>query len=148
MELTSCIFSFMLHLHLSLTLKIFSPQTAQCRASSEVPHFPPQAPHPLEDNFGMFASCVMLEHSLNPGITAARVQFGTIRKTRSALSNYSATTRAELTESVLVGGKNKGERWNFSATPMHGLWFNRFKDGCHSRMGDDIRPTVERNVRC
>jgi hypothetical protein len=108
--------------------------------SSEVPYFPPQGPHPLEDNFGMFASCVMLEHSLNPGITAATVQFGTIRKTRSALSNYSATTRSELTESVLVGGKNKGERWNFSATPMYGLWFNRFKDGCHSRMGDDIRP--------
>jgi hypothetical protein len=103
--------------------------------SSEVPCFPPQGPHPLEDNFGVFASCVMLEQ-----MTATAVQFGTIRKTRSALSNHGATIRAELTESVLVGGKNKGERWNFSATPMHGLWFNRCKDGCHSRMGGDIRP--------
>jgi hypothetical protein len=104
-----------------------------------VHYFPPQGPHPLEDTFGMFASCVMLEHSLNPGINEANVQFGTIRKTRSALTNYSATTANELTLPTLVGG-NKGVRWSFSSTPMHGEWFDRFKLGCHSRMGDDTRP--------
>jgi hypothetical protein len=31
-------------------------------------------------------------------------------------------------------------RWNFSTTPMYGLWFNRYTLGCHGRMGDDIRP--------
>jgi hypothetical protein len=107
--------------------------------TSESRYFSPQGPHPLEDTFGMFAACVMLEHSLNPGINEANVQFGTIRKTRSALSNYSNTTAAELTESVLVGGL-KGIRFHFSGTAMYGLWFDRYKDGCHSRMGDDIRP--------
>jgi len=102
-------------------------------------YFPPQGPHPLEDTFGMFGACVMLEHSLNPGINETNVQFGTIRKTRSALTNYSNTTVAELRESVLVGGL-KGTRFHFSGTPMYGLWFDRYKDGCHSRMGDDIRP--------
>jgi hypothetical protein len=102
-------------------------------------YFPPQGPHPLDDTFGMFAACVMLEHSLNPGINEANVQFGTIRKTRSALTNYSNTTVAELLESVLVGGQ-KGIRFHFSGSPMNGLWFDRYKDGCHSRMGDDIRP--------
>jgi hypothetical protein len=107
--------------------------------TSDRPYFPPQGPHPLEDSFGMFAACVMLEHSLNPGMNEATVQFGTIRKTRSALSNYSNTTASALAESVMVGGM-KGIRFNFSKTPMYGLWFDRFKDGCHSRMGDDIRP--------
>jgi hypothetical protein len=77
--------------------------------SSELRYFQPQGPHPLEDTFGMFASCVMLEHSLNPGINEANVQFGTIRKTRSALSNYSATAANEQTLPVLIGG-NKGVR--------------------------------------
>jgi hypothetical protein len=82
----------------------------------------------------------MLEHSLNAGINEANVQFGTICRTRSALSNYNVTTSLELTTLVLVGGNN-GTRWKFSATPMyHGLWFDRFKLGCHSRMGNDIRP--------
>jgi hypothetical protein len=107
--------------------------------------FPPQGPHPLEDTFGMYGACVMLEHSLNAGINETNVQFGTIRKTRSALTNYSNTCVAELTESVLVGGL-KGARFHFSSTPLYGLWFDRFKDGCHSRMGDDIRPDKAMSV--
>jgi hypothetical protein len=107
--------------------------------SSTSNYFPRQGPHPVEDTFGMFASCVMLEHSLNPGINEANVQFGTIRKTRSALSNYSATTMREQELPVLIGDK-KAKRWYFSSTPMYGVWFDRFKLGCHSRMGDDVRP--------
>ena len=107
--------------------------------SRNLRYFPSQGPHPLEDTFGMFAACVMLEHLLNPGMNEATVQFGTIRRTRSALSNYVATTAAEMSEPVLVGG-NKGVCWVFSATPMYGLWFSRYTLGCHSRMGDDIRP--------
>jgi hypothetical protein len=57
---------------------------------------------------------------LNAGINEANVQFGTIRQTRSALSNYNVTTRLELATPVLVGG-NKGTCWNFSASPMYGL---------------------------
>jgi hypothetical protein len=107
--------------------------------SSDSRYFPPQGPHPIEDTFGMFAACVMLEHSLNSGINEANIQFGTIRETRSALSNYSATTMHKQDLPVLVGG-NKEMRWYFSSTPMYGVWFDRFKLGCHSRMGDDIWP--------
>ena len=120
-------------------LKVVRTMREEYGVSSAHRYFPPQGPHPLEDTFGMFAACVMLEHSLNPGMNEATVQFGTIRKTRSALSNYSHTTVGHLTNPVLVGGL-KGIRYNFSESPMYGLWFDRFKDGCHSRMGDDIRP--------
>jgi hypothetical protein len=29
--------------------------------------------------------------------------------------------------------------WGFSSTPMYGVWFDRFKLGCHSHMGDYVR---------
>jgi hypothetical protein len=64
---------------------------------------------------------------------------------RLALTNYSKTTVADLTESVLVGGM-KGIRYQFSGTPLYGPWFDRFKDVCHSRMGDDIRPDKAMNI--
>jgi hypothetical protein len=83
--------------------------------SNDLPYFPPQWPHPLEDLFGMFAACIMLEHSLNAGVNAVNVQFGTIRRTRSAMFNYGATTALELVESTLVG-ESKGVYWSFSAT--------------------------------
>jgi hypothetical protein len=120
-------------------LKVVRTMQSQYGVMGDRQYFSPQGPHPLSDSFGMFAACVMLEHSLSPGINESNVQFGTIRRTRSALSNYDATTATELDEPILIGG-NKGVRWNFSTTAMYGLWFNRFTLGCHSRMGDDIRP--------
>jgi hypothetical protein len=84
----------------------------------------------------MFAACVMLEHSMNVGENEAHVQFGTIRKTRSALSNSYATTANDLSEHMLIGS-NKGVRMHFSTTPMYSLWFDRFVEGCHTRMGDE-----------
>jgi hypothetical protein len=49
--------------------------------------FRPQGPHPVEDTFGMMTAVVLLDHSLNAGINAATVQFNTVWKTRSAISN-------------------------------------------------------------
>jgi hypothetical protein len=54
--------------------------------------FRPQGPHPVEDTFGMMTAVVLLDHSLNAGINAATVQFNTIRKTWSSMSNYERTT--------------------------------------------------------
>jgi hypothetical protein len=47
--------------------------------SSNMHYFTAQGPHPLQDTFVMFVSCVMLKHSLNAGINKANVQFGTMR---------------------------------------------------------------------
>ena len=104
-------------------LNIVRTTRIQFGVLSEAHYFPPHGPHPLEDTFGMFAACIMLKHSLNPGIKETNVQFGTILKTRSTLTNYSNTTIAELLESVLVGGL-KGTRFHFSRTPMYVLWFD------------------------
>jgi hypothetical protein len=100
--------------------------------------FRPQGPHPLEDTFGMTTAVVLLDHSLNAGINAATVQFNTIRKTRSAMSNYERTTVPQTRHAALMVYK-KGERLGFTNTSVYSLWFDRFIVGCHVRMGDDTR---------
>ena len=122
-------------------------------ASSAHLYFPPQGPHPLEDTFGMFATCVMLKHPFNPGKNEAAVQFGKIQKTRSALSNSSNSTAAQLTDPVLVSvcveGARGFERYQVQlqyGTPMYGLWFDRFNEGCHFQMGDDIQPDMTMGI--
>jgi hypothetical protein len=49
--------------------------------------FRPMGPFPLSDTFGMGAAIVMLQSLLNPGKYDSHVQFGTVRKFRSAFSN-------------------------------------------------------------
>jgi hypothetical protein len=98
----------------------------------------PQGPHPVEDTFGMMTAVVLLDHSLNAGINAVAVQFNTIRKTRSAMSNYERTTAPEMRHAALAGYK-KGERLGFTNTSVYSLWFDRFVVGCHVRMADYTR---------
>jgi hypothetical protein len=98
--------------------------------------FRPQGPHPVGDTFRMMTAVVLLDHSLNAGINATTVQFNTIRKTRSAMSNYKRKSAPEIRHAALVGYK-KGERLGFTNTSVYSLWFDRFIVGCHVRMGDD-----------
>jgi hypothetical protein len=68
---------------------------AECRRGSRIAAdlgfekklFKPMGPFPLDDSFGMGAAVVMLMLSLNPGKNDDKVQFGTVRKFRSAFSN-------------------------------------------------------------
>jgi hypothetical protein len=100
--------------------------------------FRPQGPHPVEDTFGMMNAVVLLDHSLNAGINAATVQFNTVPKTCSAMSNYKRTTAPEMRHAAWAGYK-KGERLGFTNTSVYSLWFDRFIVGCHVRMGYDAR---------
>jgi hypothetical protein len=100
--------------------------------------FFPQGPRPLGDTFGMMDALVLIDHSLNAGVNSSTVQFNTIRKTRSAMSNYEMTTAPEMRHTALVGYK-KGERLGFTNTSVYSLWFDHFIVGFHVRMGDDTR---------
>jgi hypothetical protein len=103
--------------------------------------FRAQGPHPVEDTFGMMTAVVLLNHSLNAGINAATVQFNTVRKTLSAMSNYERTTAPDMRHAALAGYK-KGERLGFTNTSVYSLWFDRFIVGCHVRMGDDTKQDI------
>jgi hypothetical protein len=68
--------------------------------------FRPQGPHPaVYDTFGMMTAAALIECSLNAGVNEATTLFNTIRKTRSALSNYERTTAEENRQAALVGYK-------------------------------------------
>ena len=95
--------------------------------------YPPRGPFPIEDTVGMKLACVMLVRSLDAGKNAKTVQFDTMRKLRSHISNYSHSCPGG------VGGTFVGEDSNAS-TLSHAVtntpWFRRFIRGCHRRMGD------------
>jgi hypothetical protein len=80
--------------------------------------FEPQGLHPLNNSFGMLKSCVVLDHSLKQGINADNIQFETIRKTRSAISNYYRTPSTELELHCLAGYK-RGEIQSFTGTTVN-----------------------------
>jgi hypothetical protein len=65
--------------------------------------FCPQGPHLVEDDFGMMMVAALLNHSLNAGVNETTVQFNTIRKTRSVLSNHKRTAVEEIMHAALAG---------------------------------------------
>jgi hypothetical protein len=87
----------------------------------------------LQDTFGMMTDVALLDHSLNTVLNKPHMQFDTIRKTRSAISNFERTGDSEVAHPP-------DERMDFTDTSMYILWFDRVVVGCHIRMGDDIRP--------
>jgi hypothetical protein len=98
--------------------------------------FRPQPPHPVEDSCGIMSAVVLLEHSLNAGMNT--IQFNTICKSRSDVSNYKRTTAPEIWHAALARYK-RGELLGFTNTSMHSPWSGRFIVYCHVRMGDDTR---------
>jgi hypothetical protein len=100
--------------------------------------FCPQGPRPVEDTFGIMNAVVLLDHSLNAGINAPTIQFNTIPKTLSAMSNYERTAAPQMRHAALAGYK-KCERLGFTNTSVYSLWFYRSIVGCHVRMGYDTR---------
>ncbi len=99
--------------------------------------FPPMGPFPLEDSFGMGAVIVILQVSLNPGKYDMYVQFGTIRKFRSAFSRvYHASVKDQ--EAMVMA--NSTRKLMVTKCPTYGLWFEKFMKGCQKHMGEIVRP--------
>ena len=95
--------------------------------------YPPRGPWPIEDIWGMKTAMVMLQRSLYPGKNAALVQYETIRKTRSHMSNFIHTIPGGMGEMFIASESNVS---GMTRSPTNSLWFKRFMQGCHRRMGD------------
>jgi len=79
----------------------------------------------------------MLDISLNKGQLAAHVQFGSIRRFRSAFSNaYHAS--AEGQKAVVMAKDTR--KLVVTDCPSYGSFFERFVKGCHKRMGELTKP--------
>jgi hypothetical protein len=95
--------------------------------------YPPRGPWPIDDVWGMKTAMVMLQRSLAPGKNANFVQYETIRKTRSHMSNFIHTIPGGMGEMFIAAESNVS---GMTRSPTNSLWFKRFMQGCHRRMGD------------
>ena len=95
--------------------------------------FPPLGPFPTEDQSGIALACIMMMRSLKPGRNASRIQFETLRKTRSCHSNYSHASYYGTGDTFM---HDDGNGARVSHAVSNSVWFKRFLQGCHRRMGD------------
>jgi hypothetical protein len=98
---------------------------------------PPMGPFPLDDSVGMKAAIAVLDRSLDPGVYSECVQWGTFRKTRSAITNISQAGVSGLQDSV--GAYERKHVW-ISTVVTHQFWFSRFITGVHLRVGEIRKP--------
>jgi hypothetical protein len=95
--------------------------------------YPPRSPWPIDDIWGMKTATVILQRSLNPGKNATFMQYETIRKTRSHVSNFFHTVPGGMGDMFIASETNVS---GMTRSPTNSLWFKRFMQGCHHRMGD------------
>ena len=100
---------------------------------------PEMGPFPLEDNWGMRMAIVTLVRSLDKGRYKDTIQFETARKLRSSFANCWNSSEHALTIGVMA--KDRAKTF-VTECPTYSLWFEKFIQGLHSRMGDDRRPNA------
>jgi hypothetical protein len=95
---------------------------------------------PEHNHCGYEVAIEMLLHSCQGGsYSEAYTQFDTIRKLRTAFSNYCrASAKANRTSMAL--GNQKGRYQRFSTNPCSSFWFYRLVEGARIRMGQDWQP--------
>lgn len=99
--------------------------------------FRPLGPFPTEDSVGMGACVIMQLRSLDQGKYAPTLQFETVRKFRSAVSNvYHASVTGQ---GAMVMAKDT-RKMVVTECPTYDSWFEKAMKGMHKRMGDDVRP--------
>lgn len=122
-----------------------SSTLASCRQGARIARslgfgdqlFPYMGPFPVDDTFGIGPALVILQMSLQPGKYDQNVQFGTVRKFRSAFSNAYHASVEGLGATVLAKDTRK---LVVTKCPTYGEFFERFMRGLHKRMGEIVRP--------
>jgi hypothetical protein len=94
---------------------------------------PPRGPFPKQDVMGMGVAAVFLLRSLDKGQNANTLQYETVRKVRSFYSNYAHACVGGMGASFT---SDDGSGGRISNSPTNHMWFQRFTQGCHRRMGD------------
>jgi hypothetical protein len=106
---------------------------------------PPMGPFALEDTAGMAMAVSILLRSLYPGRTEDTIQFSTARYLRSVFSNvYHASAEHQTGMAVMAQGTSKTYVTN---CPSYGYWFERFMQGVHKRMGEEVRSDYALSVK-
>ena len=85
----------------------------------------------------MSTAIALLERSLAKGVHSECVQWGTFRKTMSAVTNVTQAGVAGLGDSV--GACERNRTW-ISNVAAHKFWHSRFMRGVHKRVGEVRKP--------
>ena len=93
----------------------------------------PKGPWGEGDHFGMKLAIALLLRSLDRGNYTSNVQFETVRKVRSALSNYVHASAGGIESSFIA---EEGGVSSLTTSPSNSAFFRRFMKGMHKRMGD------------
>jgi hypothetical protein len=107
---------------------------------------PYESPGPLPgyDHCGYKVALLMVVKSTKAGRHSdSHIQWDSIRKFRSTISNQSRASRASRAAnfSSLTLSDYKGTGYDrLSSEACGSLWFHRFAAGCRKRMGQDWRP--------
>lgn len=105
---------------------------------------PFESPGPLSsfDHCGYTVAILMVTKSTRPGwhSESQHVQWDTMRKYRSAISNQSRASRvSNFTSWSTTDYKGTGYK-RLTSESCGSLWFHRFSAGCRRQMGQDWRP--------
>ena len=92
-----------------------------------------RGPFDQSDDFGMIPAVVSLQRSLDRGKNSKTIQWDTMRGMRSAYSNFIHTTPQGVKGAVLSDGKRST---HITESASNSIWFKRFMQGSHERMGD------------
>lgn len=114
------------------------------RAMGFTDPYPPRGPWPIEDLWGVKTAMVLVQRSLSPGKNTSFVQYETIRKTRSHVSNFFHTIPGGMGEMFIAAETNVS---GMTRSPTNSFWFKRFMQGCHRRMGDVWCPDRPLTIR-
>lgn len=93
---------------------------------------PPMGPLPLSDDVGMLGAMAVLDRSLDPGRNDLHVQYDTFRGARSVQTNITQAGLGVIGGSV---GAYERKKMFISESVTHKLWFGRFMEGVHKRVG-------------
>lgn len=100
---------------------------------------PKMGPHPLRDKCGMGIAVALLLRSLDPGNNEDTIQWGTVRKLRSAFSNVWQASVEGPKSTVLQLDTTK---LYMTTCPTNSYWFECFAKGLHRRQGDLVKPDM------
>ena len=100
-------------------------------------------PFPLKECKAMTLAVTTLRRSLDAGKNAPTIQFGTMRKLRTAVGNLWHATPAGQADVVMARATTKS---TITSSPSYSTWFERFMQGSHKRMGDVVKPDLAVSV--
>ena len=106
-----------------------------------------KGPTPSYDHAGYETAIALLIDSKRPGkYDASHKQWDSSRRVKSAISNFERSTSHSSWNNLAFVDDEKGTSMRLNWLPSSSMWYQRFAQGCRSRMGQEVRKNVAVSV--